>query len=104
SLTGGEWEQASPVGTICCGGALASPDGDSSPGQNGQAFTTENCMPGQFPGGCNVQYGPTYLTSPVINLADTDAIISYDRWFFCSTPSDPNRTDYLVTQVSNDGG
>jgi hypothetical protein len=104
SLTGGEWEQAVPLGTICCGGQLASPDGDASPSSSGQAFTTQNCLPGQFPGACNVQHGPTYLTSPTFNLAGSNAIISYDRWFFCSTANDPGRADFLVTQVSNDGG
>lgn len=104
SLTGGEWEQAVPVATICCGGSLASPDGDASPSPTGMAFTTENCQPGQFPGTCNVQHGPTHLTSPAFNLAGSNAVISYDRWFFCSNPNDPTRADFLVTEISNDGG
>src|SRR5690606_28519755 len=102
SLTGGEWEQAVPVGTICCSGQLASPNGDASPNPSGMAFTTENCEPGQFPGGCNVDHGPTFLTSPAFNLAGSNAVISYDRWLFCSTASNPTRADFLITQISND--
>lgn len=102
SLTGGEWEQATPVGTICCGGTLASPDGDASGG--GQAFTTENCQPGQFPAGCNVIGGPTYLVSPAYDLSDSNAIISYDRWFFCSNAGNPEAADVMTTQVSADDG
>lgn len=104
SLTGGEWEQALPVGTICCGGQLASPNGDASPDPNGMAFTTENCEPGQFPGGCNVDHGPTFLTSPAFDLAGSNAVITYDRWFFCSTANDASRADFLITEISNDGG
>ncbi len=102
SLTGGEWEQAVPVATIFSGN-LASPDGDASSDPNGMAFTTENCQPGAFPGTCNVQHGPTYLEAPAIDLTDADAVVTYDRWFFNSSQGSVD-ADFLVTQVSNDGG
>jgi hypothetical protein len=102
SLTGGAWVRETPVVTIS-GGLLASPDGDASPDPNGMAFITGNCLPGQAAGACDVDHGPTRLISPVFDLSQFDAVIRYDRWFFCST-QDELRVDFLFTEVSNNGG
>ncbi|MHC4108848.1 MAG: dockerin type I domain-containing protein, partial [Planctomycetota bacterium] len=101
SLSAGEWEQADPNATICCGGQLASPEDDATAGAgNTMAFVTENGPPGGAPADNDVDGGPTYLVSPVIDLTGTDAVITYQRWFF----SDSNANDELLTEVSNDGG
>ena len=100
TLTNGEWEQADPNGTIS-GGNLASPEDDATPGAlNVKAFVTQNGPPGGTAGADDVDGGRATLMSPVINLAGTDAIISYSRWFF----SDSLPNDQLVIDISNDDG
>jgi hypothetical protein len=47
-----------------------------------------------------VDGGPTYLISPVINLAGSDAIIEYYRWFYNGT----TLNDTFWVEVSNDNG
>jgi hypothetical protein len=101
SLTGGEWEAAVPNPTLF-GGDLASPNGDASPDSNGMAFTTENCEPFAPPGSCDVEGGPTYLIRALTELDGTNALITYDRWFFTSGSGDLQRS--LRTDISNDGG
>ncbi|HRQ76651.1 MAG TPA: FG-GAP-like repeat-containing protein [Phycisphaerales bacterium] len=103
SLSGGAWQQAVPLAVIS-GGRLASPDGDNSPNAFGQAFITQNCLPGQTAGQCDLDWGPTILTSPVIDLEGTNGIITYDRWVFCSTAANPATADFLYTEVSNNDG
>ncbi|HRP63989.1 MAG TPA: VCBS repeat-containing protein, partial [Phycisphaerales bacterium] len=103
SLTGGARQQAVPLAVIS-GGRLSSPDGDNSPNAFGQAFITQNCLPGQTAGQCDLDWGPTILTSPVIDLEGTNGIITYDRWVFCSTWAHPLTADFLYTEVSNNDG
>lgn len=98
SLTGGEWEQADPIGTILDGDIVA-PDDDATAGaENVKAFITENGVPGGGPGAADVDGGPTYLISPVMNLVDVDATITYARWFFKDT-----ELDSMMTEISNSG-
>lgn len=103
SVTGGHWEQAFPNGTINSG-QLAAPDGDASPNGLGQAFVTENGLPGGSAGASDLDGGPVTLTSPRLDLSQGDGVITYDRWFYCSTASNPSTADFLVTEVSNDDG
>ena len=100
SLTSGEWEQADPNFTITLGGQLAAPDADTTPSPGVMAFVTQNGPPGGAAADDDVDGGPTYLTSPVLDLAGTDAVISYQRWFF----SGELPGDRLSIDVSNDGG
>ncbi len=99
SLTTGEWEQADPNGTIF-GPYIASPEDDATPGAgNVMAFITENGPPGGSFNANDVDGGPTWLTSPSIDLQDSNALISYARWFF----SFAGEEDLLTVEVSNDG-
>ncbi len=99
SLTQGEWEQADPNFTIS-GGFLAAPDDDATPPPGVLAFVTQNGPPGGAAADSDVDLGPTYLTSPVLDISGTDAVISYQRWFF--SMGLPN--DQLTIEVSNNGG
>jgi len=94
SLVSGAWEQAEPVGTS------AAPDADAEPSPlKVMAFVTENGQIGGADGAADVDGGPAELISPAIDLAGSDAIISYSRWFVSSggTP------DVLEVSVSADG-
>ena len=100
-LTNGEWEQADPNATICCGGQLAAPEDDASPDPGKvKAFVTQNGPPGGAAFEDDVDGGFTYLTSPVIDLDGTDAEITYARWFFTADTAN----DRLFTRISNNGG
>ncbi len=100
SLTAGEWEQADPNVTISSG-QLAAPEDDATPGAaNVMAFVTDNGQPGGNANANDVDWGPTYLISPTINLQCSNAIISYERWVF----SDFGQPDVLTVDVSNDNG
>ncbi len=103
SLESGEWEQADPNPTIF-NGDLAAPDKDATPGAgNVMAFVTQNCTGDECSnaGDSDVDGGPTYLISPTFNLSGTDANIRYARWFYTSSS---DGEDFLLTEVSNDGG
>lgn len=102
SLTTGEWEQAEPNGTIS-GGNLAAPDEDATPGAgNVMAFVTQNCIDDcEFQGQSDVDWGPTYLISPSLDLEGNDGMIIYSRWFFTSSTGGE---DFLETEVSNNDG
>ncbi len=68
------------------------------------AFVTENGARATSAGiDSDIDGGPTYLISPVIDLEGTDATISYSRWFY----SDGRRQhvpDFMTVDISNDGG
>jgi len=51
-------------------------------------------------GEADVDGGSTYLISPVINLAGSDAIVEYHRWFYNGT----TLNDAFWVEVSNDNG
>jgi hypothetical protein len=51
----------------------------------------------------DVDGGKTTLYSPVLDLTDLDAVISYWRWYSNDTGAAPN-TDVFVVDMSNDGG
>ncbi len=99
SLTSGEWEVAVPNGTITSTNEVAAPGSDaSSPGD--RAFVTQNCPPGGAATACDVDGGPTWLTSPLFDLAGTDGRITYACWAFTEFALH----DFLEVEVSNDGG
>ena len=100
SLTAGAWKQAVPVPTIF-NNELAAPGADATPDPDGtMAFVTENGAPGGAAGASDVDGGPTYLLSPLIDLDGTDGIITYARWVFSATGVE----DLLTVEVSNDAG
>ncbi len=99
SLSTGAWEQADPNGTLY-GTEMAAPEDDATAGsQNVQCFITENGDVGGAVGAADVDGGPTTLVAPTLDLAGTDGIVSYSRWFF-----DSQSTDSLFTWISADGG
>ncbi|MCH7703405.1 MAG: VCBS repeat-containing protein, partial [Planctomycetes bacterium] len=100
NLDAGEWEQADPNPTFLFE-EFASPADDATEGDGVMAFITENGPPDDFePGTADVDGGPTYLISPMLDLSGTDATITYDRWMF----SGLGELDSLTTDVSNDAG
>ncbi len=100
SLTGGAWKQADPVPTIF-NSELAAPGNDATPDPDGtMAFVTENGNPGGAANASDVDGGPAYLLSPLIDLDGTDGMISYARWVFSATGVE----DLLTVEISNDAG
>ncbi len=99
TLTTGAWEQADPNGTIY-NSAMAAPEDDATGGsQNIMCFVTQNGDVGGSAGAEDVDGGSTTLVSPLLDVAGTDGIISYARWFF-----DSQTSDSLQTYVSNNNG
>jgi hypothetical protein len=97
SLAGGGWEPADPLGTFT-GGQLAAPDEDAEAAQDKvMAFVTQNGAPGGAVGDADVDGGPTDLVSPPINLAGTDGLVSFSRWFFSTG------ADEMEIAVTSDG-
>lgn len=99
SLTGGAWQTADPNSTIFSGAVAAPEDDAGAPLEQTTCFVTENGPPGGAAGANDVDGGPTILTSPIIDLAGSDATISYARWFFSSSGA-----PRLTVEVSNNDG
>jgi hypothetical protein len=98
-LSTGAWERVDPNGTIY-NTEMAAPEDDATGGtQNVQCFVTQNGEVGGSAGSADVDGGSTTLVSPLLDVAGTDGIISYARWFF-----DSQTPDSLKTYVSNDDG
>ncbi|OYT74626.1 MAG: hypothetical protein CFK49_07475 [Armatimonadetes bacterium JP3_11] len=98
SLTAGAWTRGVPRGTTQ-NGQPANP-GSDSPDAGTQCFFTGQGSPGGSVGEADVDGGPTYLISPVINLAGADALIEYFCWFYNGTVLN----DTFWIEVSNDNG
>ncbi len=99
SLSTGEWEQVVPNGTIQPGVGPAAPGSDNT--VNGtMCFVTENCPAGSNANVCDVDGGPTWLTSPIFDLSGNDGLVSYARWAISAFDTH----DTLVVEVSNNGG
>jgi hypothetical protein len=98
ALTSGAWQVATPIGTTV-GAQFAAPPNDAEASASAtRCWVTQNGVAGGAAGAADVDGGPTDLISPPLNFAGSDGIISYRRWFFCSTAEDT-----LVVSVSNDG-
>ncbi len=98
SLTTGAWVRDIPRGTTQ-DGQPANPSSDS-PDAGSRCFFTGQGSVGGGVGEADVDGGPTYLISPVLNLAGGDAIIEYYRWFYNGTVID----DIFWVDISNDNG
>ena len=98
SLTAGAWVRDIPRGTTQ-NGLQANPNADSPDAGSRCYFTGQGSVNGSA-GEADVDGGPTYLISPVINLAGSDAIIEYSRWFYNGT----TLNDTFWVEVSNDNG
>jgi hypothetical protein len=103
SLTGGGGQQADPNSTLNVG-VVAAPENDAGAADTElQAFVTQNGAAGGAANVSDVDGGPAWLTSPTLDLAGTDATISYDRWFYCEDAGTAD-ADLLFTEVSNNNG
>lgn len=103
SLTSGQWIAADPVGTIF-NGQQAQAEDDATAGSNKvKAFITQNGSVGGAAGQSDIDGGPAYLTSPVLDLAGVDATISYARWFYCNDQGNPNG-DFMTVEITNNNG
>ncbi len=96
----GDWERANPQETEFgfWDPVIAQPEDDHTP--NGSLCYVTGPLAGSSAGDYDVDGGPTRLMSPVLELADTDAVVSYWRWFHIST----EWNDEFLVQVSNDNG
>jgi hypothetical protein len=95
------WQLATPNPTVSGGQQVApgsAPDGAF-------AWVTYNGPPTSISASTyDLDLGPTVLTSPAIPLGGSDATISYRRWFYCSTASNPKTRDSLLVLLSGDNG
>ncbi|MBI5765290.1 MAG: VCBS repeat-containing protein [Planctomycetes bacterium] len=98
SVTAGAWVRVDPVGALN-GTAQSAPEDDAQAGTDKVfCFVTGNGVVGGGSGAADVDGGPTHLISPPIDLAGTDATISFSAWAYSSA------TDVLTVAVSNDNG
>lgn len=102
SLTGGAWEHAIPNGTVVPG-FVAAPFEDGTAGSGVKCFVTQNGPVGAPANGYDVDFGPTRLISPKVDLTGTDARISFSYWFFCDDKG-VTGADFLTVEVSNNDG
>jgi hypothetical protein len=101
SLTSGAWEAVNPVGTLTATTLLqAAPEDDAGSGAQVTAWVTQNGAPGQGASVNDVDGGPAHLVTPAFDLADSDANVSYARWFFW----EGGTADSMVVAISNNDG
>jgi len=102
SLTSGAWQAVVPIGTTTAVTFLqAAPASDAGSGpRETKAWVTQNGLPGGGASTSDIDGGPTRLTTPMFNLAGTDGIVSYDRWFFW----EGGAVDNLLVEISNNNG
>lgn len=95
------WERATPNPTVS-GGQQVAP---GSAADGSFAWVTYNGPASSISASTyDLDLGPTVLTSPRIPLNGNDATISYRRWFYCSTASNPDSADRLQVLLSGDNG
>ncbi len=96
NATTGTWTRVNPNGTA------AQPEDDhSNPGTI--CWVTGQGAVGGGLGDNDVDNGKTTLVSPIFDLSDGDARISYYRWYSNNTGATPN-TDIFTVDISNAGG
>lgn len=77
------------------------PGHDASPDGSGACFVTGNAAPESDVSGDDVDGGRTTLTSPPFDLTGMDdPTIGFDRWYYMSTPGEP---DSFLVELSGDG-
>ena len=91
AISGG-WTRAPAVGTGAQPGF--GPDGDGA----GSIFHTGAGGETSFHGSHDLDRGPIYLISPILDLSEGSAWISFSYWFFCN-----NLNDILRLEASVDG-
>jgi hypothetical protein len=96
-LTAGGWELVNP-NSVWNEGVLTAPEDDHSP-SGSQAFVTQNGSAGAGPNDADVDGGATTLTSPLIDLTNSNATISFAYWFYST-----HTFDALKVEVSNNDG
>jgi hypothetical protein len=102
SVTAGFWERADPIATISGSQQIAPGDDASESGT--LCWITQNGEPGGTAGSADLDGGPVYLTSPIIDLEDSDALISVSVWLKSDDEIlDPANADDMLIQVSNNG-
>jgi len=89
AVQNGGWERGDPAGDGSWGDPTDDADG------SGQCFVTGNAPSGID----DLDGGPTFLTSPTIDLTLGDAEVSFDMWFYNLDATDP-----FKILVSNDDG
>lgn len=92
----GEWEAATPNGTIY-NGQVAAPFEDAT-ADGTRAFVTGNGPAGGSAGSNDLDGGPTRLESPVFD-GSMNPLVRFKRWMFCNTGE-----DVLRTEISFNGG
>lgn len=97
ALSTGAWEVADPQGTVYNTGEIAQPEDDAEAITSATQCFVTGALAGTSVGSFDVDGGPTDLISPPFDLAGTDAIISYSRWFFSTG------NDALIVSVSGNG-
>lgn len=95
TATTGQWVRVVPVGTS------AAPVADHTPGAGAACWITGQHVSGSA-NLSDVDGGTTTLTSPVFNLAGTDPVISYWRWFLASATGVIDM-EYFLVEVTQDG-
>ncbi|MFK7960333.1 MAG: FG-GAP-like repeat-containing protein [Phycisphaerales bacterium] len=92
----GEWEPATPNGTVN-NGDIAAPFDDAT--EDGTvAFVTQNGVAGGAAGADDLDGGPTYLMSPSFDGLGTTSV-SYSAWFY-----NDDEDDTLRVEITNDNG
>lgn len=88
SVTDGAWARGVPAGNGGRGDPPTDSDGSGS------------CWVTGLGNNQDLDGGPTILTSPVFDLSgESSVLLVYDRWFY-----NDDSSDFLVTEVSNNGG
>jgi len=93
----GNWERADPQ-RVVSGTVVTQPEDDHTPDPGHLCYVT-GALAGVQPSQFDVDGGPSHLTSPVIDLAGRDAVVTYWRWYHMSV----NLDDSLVVAVTGDG-
>ena len=96
NLDAGSWERCVPDLTS---GEQVAPAEDNPDGTGTHCFVTENAPVGGYYSDYDIDGGPTWLISPMLDLSDNAARISFYAWFYGRDGDDP-----FSVEISNDNG